>query len=151
MNDKILQMMVKRSKRSWWQDKYSDGKIRSEWDTMTTKLLLPMGESRTSRWEEVPKDRMTNLRLLCPNGQIGELEAPEGHRFFQLKSGRRNALSQASQQAHIIGVVADLNGNCVCRSWDYRLQRLLEFTDNIYAMKYCQIGALSLEVQGLRV
>ena len=130
---------------------YSDGRVRSEWDTLTTKLLLPMGESRTSRWEEVPKDNMIGLRLLCPNGMCGELEAPEGHKFFQLKSGRRGIGVPSHQLAHIIGVVMDANGNCLCRSWDYRQKKLLEFTDNIYAMKYCQIGRLSLEVQGLKV
>jgi hypothetical protein len=132
---------------------YSDGKIVSEWDTLKTKLLLPMGESRTSRWEEVNKDHMIRLRILCPNGMCGELEAPEGHKFFQLKSGRRfmDGKMSSQQLAHIIGVVLDAKGACLCRSWDFQKKKLLEFEDNIYAMKYCQIGMLSLEVQGLKV
>jgi hypothetical protein len=95
---------------------------------MTTKLLLPVLSSRTSRWEEIPKKGMVGLRLLCPNGMVGELEAPEGHKFFQLKVGSvgvkvsmgnngRNPLIR-EQEAHIIGVVKDDEGNCLCRAWE---------------------------------
>ena len=141
------------SGRSWWQARYRNGKKVSEWDTLTTALLLPMGESKSSRWEEVSKDNMIALRLLCPNGMCGELEAPEGHKFFQLKSGRRGVggPENSYQLAHIIGVVLDANGKCLCRSWDFIDKKLLQFEDNIYAMKYCQIGRLSPDVQGLRV
>jgi hypothetical protein len=152
----IIASMITHSGRSWWQARYRNGKKVSEWDTLTTALLLPMGESKTSRWEEVPKDGMIALRLLCPDGMCGDLEAKEDHKFFQLKSGRRgignsNDPNSTYQLAHVIGVVLDANGKCLCRSWDFIQKRLCEFEDNIYAMKYCQIGRLSLEVQGLRV
>ena len=44
--------VIKASGRSWWQCRYSDGTILSEWDTSIGKLLLPVSSSisRTSRW-----------------------------------------------------------------------------------------------------
>lgn len=95
---------------------------------------------------------MVGLRLLCPNGMAGELEAPEGHRFFQLKAGGTMVGPGGSQHyidAHIIGVVEDADGNCLCRAWDYAQQRLIEFRDNVLAMQYLHIGRLSLDVQGI--
>jgi hypothetical protein len=94
---------------------------------------------------------MVGLRLLCPNGMAGELEAPEGHRFFQLKAGGVISGEHRYIDAHIIGVVEDTAGNCLCRAWNYRTKQLIEFRDNIFAMKFLQIGRLSLEVQGLRI
>jgi hypothetical protein len=152
--------MIKQTGRSFWQARYTDGRILSEWDTgqsWMSKNLLPIFlNSKTSRWEEVPKKGMIGLRLLCPNGMAGELEAPEGYKFFQLKSGYFDLNmgapgSQHSIRSHIIGVVNDANGNCLCRAWDYQKKELLQFNDNIYNMKFQNIGALGLEVQGLRV
>jgi hypothetical protein len=123
---------------------------------MTTKLLLPSGDGKTSRWEDVPKDGMVGLRLLCPNGVAGELEAPEGHKFFQLKAGGMDIGFGGSKggrycDAHIIGVVRDtITGDCFCRAWESRQWRLIEFYDNIYNMKYRNIGRLSIDVQGIR-
>jgi len=89
----------------------------------------------------------------------GELEAPEGFRFFQLKAGGISvemgfsSIADVSRfcDAHIIGVVEDDAGNCLCRSWETQEHRLIEFRDNIYNMKYRNIGALNLEVQQLKV
>jgi hypothetical protein len=123
---------------------------------MTTKLLLPINDGKTSRWEDVPKDGMVGLRLLCPNGVAGELEAPEGHKFFQLKAGGMDIGFGGSKggrycDAHIIGVIRDtIIGDCFCRAWESRQWRLIEFYDNIYNMKYRNIGRLSIDVQGIR-
>ncbi|MCJ7663305.1 MAG: hypothetical protein MUO24_03590, partial [Desulfobacterales bacterium] len=129
------------------------GKILSEWETLTQTPLLPIGDGRTSRWEQVDKDNMVSLRLLCPNGQCGELGAPEGHRFIQLKSAGVTVGTVATRytEAHIIGVITDINGSCFCRAWDYRTRQLLEFPDNIFNMQYLHIGRLSLEVQGVKI
>ncbi len=146
----IIAAMIRRSGRSRWQCRYSSGKILSEWDTMTSKILLPNGPGQSSRWEEVEKQGMVGLRILCPNGMAGELEAPEGHRFFQLKSARSMPGVGHILDAHIIGVVRDITGECLCRAWE-RPGKLIEFNDNIYNMKYLHIGALSLDLQGLKV
>ena len=151
----IIATMIKVSGRSWWQCRYSNGRVLSEWDTMTTKLLLPSSDGKSSRWEDVPKDNMVGLRLLCPNGVAGELEAPEGHKFFQLKTGGLDIGFGGSNgrrycNAHIIGVVKDSNGECLCRAWETQEKRLIEFEDNIYHMRYRNIGTLAIDVQGIR-
>ena len=153
----IIAAMIRSSGHSWWQARYSSGKVLSEWDTLTTKLLLPLSNGKSSRWEDIPKDGMVRLRILCPNGMAGELEAPEGHKFIQLKVGGIDvALGAASKtrrycDAHIIGVVTDSNGNCYCRAWETKEKRLIEFKDNICDMKYRKIGRLSLDVQQLKI
>lgn len=153
----IISALIRRSGRSWWEARYSNGRTLAEWDTLTTKLLLPSNNGKSSRWEDVPKDDMIGLRLLCPNGMAGELEAPEGHKFFQLKAGGIDvSFSPGSKtrrycDAHIIGVVIDSNGNCLCRAWETQEKRLIEFYDNIFAMQYRHIGMLSTEVQGLKL
>lgn len=153
----IISALIRASGRSWWQCRYSTGKVLSEWDTMTTKLLLPSNNGKSSRWEDVPKDGMVGLRLLCPNGMAGELEAPEGHKFFQLKVGGLDVGFGAGIKArrycdaHIIGVVIDSNGNCLCRAWETQEKRLIEFYDNVFGIKYQNIGMLSTDVQGLKL
>jgi len=158
--NRLTAAMIRRSGRSWWQARFSSGKILNEWDTLTGKIHLPTSNNKTSRWEEINKKGMVGLRLLCPNGMAGELEAPEGHRFFQLKAGGMNvgigftggvAGVKRFCDAHIIGVVEDDNGNCLCRAWETKERRLIEFYDNIHNMRYRNIGALSLDVQQLKV
>ena len=156
----IIVAMIMSSGRSWWQARYSNGKVLSEWDTLTGKVKLPFGTGSSSRWEDVPKQGMVGLRLLCPNGMAGELEAPEGFRFFQLKVGGvdvgigfTGGISGTRHfcDAHIIGVVEDDKGNCLCRAWEIKEGQLIEFRDNIYNMEYRNIGQLNLEVQQLKV
>ncbi|MGQ9545925.1 MAG: hypothetical protein ACUVTR_02000 [Dehalococcoidia bacterium] len=159
MNPAII-AMIRASGRSWWQARYSDGKILSEWDTLTDKLRLPFkSSSRSSRWEDIPKNGMVGLRLLCPNGMAGELEAPEGHKFFQLKVGSADVSIgfvgqikgvSRNQDAHIIGVVINDKGDCLCRAWETKEKRLIEFHDNVLNMKYRGIGKLNLDVQGIK-
>lgn len=148
--DSFIQM-IPYSGRSWWQARYSDGKILSEWDTLSGEQLYPLSKGKSSRWEEVPKKGMVGLRLLCPNGMAAELEAPEGYRFFQLKVGYLKIGKGQSTGKHIIGVVINSNGDCFCRAWDYQLKQLIQFSDNIYNMQYENLGKLNLEVQGLKV
>lgn len=150
----FIATMIRHSGRSWWQARFSDGHTVTEWDTLTDKIKLPIGVGKTSRWELVPKKGMIGLRLLCPNGMAGELEAPEGFKFFQLKAGGVMVGPGGTshfQDAHIIGVVMDDNGRCFCRAWEYKTQRLIEFYDNVLNMEYLHIGRLSLEVQGVRM
>ena len=147
----LIVAMIRHSGRSWWQARYSNGKVVSEWDTLTDKIKLPIGLGRSSRWEEVPKKDMVGLRLLCPNGMCGELEAPEGHKFIQLKAGGVMAGGGRFIDAHIIGVIIDANGKCFCRAWEYQSKQLIEFYDNVFDMKYLHIGPLYLEVQGVKV
>lgn len=156
----VIGALIRASGRSWWQCRYSSGKVLSEWDTLVGKVLLPSGNGKSSRWEDIPKHGMIGLRLLCPNGMAGELEAPEGHKFFQLKAGgvvvaigSSGHVKPASHycDAQIIGVVLNSEGGCFCRAWEMKEKRLIEFRDNVYGMKYRNIGPLSVEVQQLRI
>ena len=156
----LIAAMIRRSGRSWWQARYANGRVLSEWDTLMDETRLPIGLGKSSRWEEIPKQGMVGLRLLCPNGMAGELEAPEGFRFFQLKAGGIDigigftggvTGTRRFCDAHIIGVVKDDKGNCLCRAWETQGRRLIEFRDNIHNMKYRKIGAINLEVQQLKV
>ena len=154
--NRIIAAMICNSGRSWWEARYSNGRTLAEWDTLQSKIRLPLGLGRSSQWENVNKDGMIGLRLLCPNGRAAELEAPEGHKFIQLKAGTLDIGFGGAQggrfcDAHIIGVVRDtITGDCFCRAWETRQWWLIEFYDNIYNMKYRQIGHLSLDVQGIR-
>jgi hypothetical protein len=115
---------------------------------------MPNKNGKSSRWEEVPKKGMVGLRLLCPNGMAGELGGPEGSKFFQLKVGYFDMSisgggAQKTSGSHIIGIIIDGNGNCKCKAWDGK--HLLNFNDNVFNMKYENLGQISLEAQGLRV
>jgi len=152
--DPTIAAMIRRSQRSWWQAIYQDGRILSEWDTISTGLRNPLGDQRASHWELVNKTGMVGLRLLCPNGMCGHLKAPAEYRFFQLKAAHISVGAGQVEQAtdaHIIGVITDLKGSCFCRAWEYGPQRLIEFYDNVFGMKYANIGRLSLDIQGVRM
>jgi hypothetical protein len=151
LSDSALMTMVRMSRRSWWIGLYRDGSQCAEYDTLTGLVFTPLGLGRTSRWEEVSKRDMISLRLLCPNGEIGQLDAPEGHKFFQLKCGGALLTGQQWCDAQVIGVVVSADGSCVCRAWETQAGCLTSFTDNIYAMQYRHIGQLAFDVQGLRL
>lgn len=157
--NRIIGAMIQRSGRSWWQAMYASGKVLSEWDTLPGRVQLPLGAGEGSRWEEIPKKGLVGLRLLCPNGMAGELRAQGEFSFFQLKTGgidrsislvTGGAKSGKFIDAHIIGVVYDVNGSCRCRAWDYRTKQLLQFDDNVTNFQFNNIGPLSLDVVGLR-
>ena len=118
----VIATMIKSSGRSWWEARYSDGRVVSEWDTVPGVIKLPYGAiGGGSEWENASKKGMVGLRLLCPNGMCGELEAPEGWKFFQLKAGGVRIGGPKSghfQTAHVIGVVENEAGDCLCRAWE---------------------------------
>lgn len=96
----------------------------------------------------------TNLRtliLLTPNRKAYRLTAGEDHHFFQLKLGVFTPGSGVTTDAHVIGVVTNSDGECVCFAWEPQDQRAVQFTDNVYAMEYRKIGALGLDNLRLKV
>jgi hypothetical protein len=154
--NRLEQYQICHSGRSWWQVRYASGKIISEWATLQwTKIFSPFGPASTSRWEEIPKQGMRGLYLLCPNGKAAALEGDGDYTFFQLKCGYldlgaglgKGAIVSPSRRvmaAHIIGKVDGDDGHCVCYAWETANQRLLRFTDNVTHMSYQNIGTLSL-------
>lgn len=152
----VRAVMIMASGRSWWEAQYSSGRIVSEWETLQGKSIFsPFGNPATSRWEEIDKQNLIAIRLLCPNGKAGELRTAGSYCLFQLKSGVLSVaagigkLTKLPQEElhchyHIIGAVKDTNGNCDCYAWDYENKKLLKFTDNILRMRFDNIGALNL-------
>jgi hypothetical protein len=153
MPNAIINLMIRQSGRSWWQCRYSDGKVLSEWDTLTGKIRLPVGSNGSSRWELAPKKGIVGLKLLCPNGVAGELEG--SYPYFQLKAGYLDVGpggSGRSCAAHVIGAITNIErGDCTCYAWDYGLGQLLRFSDNFFNFQYMKLGRLSLEAQGITV
>lgn len=129
----------------------------AEWDTIPGigRFLLPLfakNNGRKSRWEEITKTGLCGLRLLCPNGQAGELEAARDHALFQLKIGTFQVGRGTECEAHLIGVIDDDRGACTCFAWEMRERRLVgPFRDNAFAMRYRNVGYLAIENLGLKV
>ncbi len=151
-----LGLFVRASGRSWWQARYRNGEVVAEWGTLpgiSVRVLLP-GPMRDSgwrsRWEEVQKAGMVGLRLLCPNGQAGELEARRDHALFQFKCGTASVTRGHSISAHVIGAIEDDSGACRCFAWEPP-GRLIEFRDNVHHFTYQQVGPLGIENLGLKV
>jgi hypothetical protein len=148
--------LIAASGRPWWQVRYRDGRVRSEWDTLPGSTRLPLAEQGpASRWEDLDLKGMIGVRLLCPNGMAAELAAREDRKIFQLKVGGLSVVGWAQSrtwcEAQVIGAVIDPSGACVCRAWEMRERRLVEFQDNVFEMHYRGIGALSLDNLGLTV
>lgn len=147
---------------------------------MSGILAVPNADTwRSTRWEDVEKRGMIALRLLCPNGQVAELVTnnPDG-RFIQLKSGGFSVgeVNKNFCDAHMIGVLENDDQMVRCWSWEktphsfsHNIEtercntcklpkvecgdgrQLVNFMDDIFAMRYRGIGGLSLTVQGVRL
>lgn len=149
---------IRTSGRSWWVAQYRDGTTLAEWETipLVKRLILPLNpkQGARSRWEEARKDGMIGLRLFCPDGRVGGLEAKRDHLLFQLKVAKENvgtggAPSGHEILAHVIGVCDD-DGSCQCFAWEFP-GRLVQFRDNVHRFAYYGFGPLSLEVQDIRI
>jgi len=104
---------VRLSGRSWWQVVYRDGRTVSEWDA-------------GADWLHLPRKGLMEGRLLCPNGQIAVLGNDQelGDRLYQFKiahvsmglAGNRHS---RGTDAHVMGIVRDIHGNCLQYAWEY--------------------------------
>lgn len=128
--------------RPWWQARYRDGRVVSEWEP-------------ASAWEDLQKGGLVGIRLLCPDGVAAELESREDHKIFQFKVGGLT-IGMGGQplgwcDAYVIGAVLDADGSCLCRAWEARERRLVDFKDNVFDMKYQGLGPLGLDNLGIRI
>jgi hypothetical protein len=124
--------------RSYWSLRYMDGRVVTEGEV---------------DWSLAPTKGRQSLRLYCPDGRVAELGNTEDAtgRLFQLKVGLRSAGAGKSTLAHVIGILSGLNGECRVYAWEPDPGRLVgPFADNVFAMKYQQIGGLSADVLGIR-
>lgn len=144
--------------RSWWQARYSDGREISEWQT-----LKDVRNVESSRWQETPRKGMRALRILCPNGEIGEVSAQSDFKLWQLRQEIFAPGLRIPTLGHMIGVVHDHNGSADCFVWEPaymkpdELGRLTKvegrllgpFPENVLNIRYGNIGALGLTALGL--
>jgi hypothetical protein len=136
---------VRTTGRSWWQAQYIDGHMVSEWHT-----LADPSDPTSSRWEERQTAGLRTLILLCPNGKAYRLTSSEDDKLFQFKLGAFHIGIGTVPHAHVIGVVTNTEGDCVCFAWETSEKQAVKFTDNVFHMQYRGIGALGLDNLRLR-
>lgn len=148
--------LIRASGRPWWEVRYRGGRVVSEWDTILglgTSLLpewMTMN-GRRSRWEELPKSGMIGARLLCPDGQVGEIVAARDAAIFQFKVGQLRIGGERRCEAQVVGVIDNDQGDCSCFAWETAEWGLVRFTDNVHAFRYRTVGPLGIESLGLKV
>lgn len=144
----MIPLRVRLSGRPWWQARYLDGKVVSEWDTIPN-LILRNGSR--SRWEELSRVGLRGLALICPDGQYAALEAKRDYALFQFKVGGFQLGRGNYCNAQVIGVVEGDNGECSCFAWEVAEKRLTgPFPDSVLNMRYRQVGPLGLANLQLR-
>lgn len=146
----VVQSFIIASNRSWWQLHYNDGEVKSEWQEHPggSKIILPSSDlSSISEWENTGKKNLTAAILLCPNGQAGGFNEPPDDRMFQFKVGHVHLMGPDGPwcSAHILGCVIDADGNCDYFAWEPSNGRLVKGRDNVYDMKYMNIGRLAID------
>lgn len=102
-------------------------------------------------WLDAPRPGRQAVRLCCPNGEHADFEA-EGDgtgKFFQFKSAWITAGGPSGTLAHVVGMVVDTEGRCVCAAWENEGRRLVRFEDNVYDFRYSNVGRLSADHLGL--
>lgn len=131
-----LEFYARITGRSYWRLRFTDGRTVDE---------------REVDWSLLPQRGRMALQLVCPNGKTAELgntTSAEG-RLFQFKAGTVSAGGAKTQDAHLIGIVTGMDGQCHCAAYDYATARIVQFDDNIFCMRYKNIGRLSGDVLGI--
>lgn len=145
--------------RSWWQARYAGGREISEWQT-----LSDVRNVESSRWQETPRRGMRALRILCPNGEIGEVSATSDNKLWQLRQVAFVPGMRSQQLAHLIGVVHNERGDADCFAWipsygePHPITGVVRvvaghligpFADNVLNIAFGKIGPLGLDALGL--
>lgn len=114
---------ARRTGRSWWALRYTDGTIIHEWDADRGS---PNGHADWPRLAMLGKLRgVQALRLYCPNGKMVELggEGDQSGRLFQFKVAARHlgvgaAVLGQEVLAHVVGIVTGYDGQCTIFAWE---------------------------------
>jgi hypothetical protein len=116
------------SRRAYWQCRYRDGRIVSEWER---------------DWIALPRTGLVACRLVCPNGQVGEVgnSVDASDRILQFKIAVAGVGSGGeggrATVAHVIGILNNPNGDCTLFAWEPEPGRLVgPLSDNFHAMEY---------------
>jgi hypothetical protein len=132
-------LWVKTTGRSWWSAQYTDGRVVHEWQTLASL------DPSSSRWEETKREGLRVLILVTPDRKAYRLTSAEDHKLFQLKLGVFTVGLGTTTDAHLIGVVVNTFGDCVCFAWEPQEKRTVKVEDNVLNMQYRKIGPLGLE------
>ncbi len=114
---------ARRTGRSWWALRYTDGRVVREWDLDRGS---PNGHVDWPRLAMFDKLRgVQALRLYCPNGKMVELggDADQTGRLFQFKVAVRHlgvGASVLGQEvlAHVVGIITGYDGQCTLYAWE---------------------------------
>lgn len=135
-----LSLRARMTGRSYWEVGYANGKTVAEPDPGVDWLHL---KHKGLRW----------LRLACPNGQVAVLgndAADCGDRLFQFKIAVAGLGGRATE-AHVIGMVTNLDGGCTCWAWEYGPKRLVRFTDDVRPGLFVYGGGMTLDFAHLGI
>lgn len=130
--------------RSYWAARYRDRhEDLYEWDV---------------DWVDLPRAGLVEVRLHCPNGQVGVLgnTVDLSDRAFQFKEaavlvpGGRQTLRQT------IGILLSPEGEALTYSWDYQRRALVgpvqeKVTHTAYLPSAGPVGKLHFELLGARL
>jgi len=140
--------------QSYWKVRLRSGKEYSEFDTSFDLLR----GSHSIDWAlditgSGDNKNIAELTLCTPQGDA-TLKITEPYSAFQLKCGASAMFgNERILLGQIIGRVEDKeSGLCTCCLWDVQQQRMdAQYMSNINNIEWRNIGAMSLEVVGLRL
>jgi hypothetical protein len=99
-------------RRPYWVARYLDGREVPEYDC---------------DWSLLPRANLVQLRLYCPDGNIGVVNG-DRDRLFTFGVGESRSDGRHIAQARVIGTVIDTLGNCDCCTWEWP-GKYVEFKD----------------------
>ena len=145
--------------RSYWSADLTNGKTLSE---LALIFDLRAGGLRAMDWSldlvsTGDSDKIRDVSLHCPDGQVASLAIEEPGTAFQLKIASLSILQGSKQvEAHVIGKVTNkVNGGCFCFVYD-RQEGLICHATSVYNFTTWRpgvlpLGALNLHVLGVRL
>lgn len=135
-------LLARMTGRAYWEARYVDGRVRREADGID--------------WLDLPKRGLVDLCLIGPDGKgvgFGNTADASG-RLFQLKGATLRVGIGAggggrSLDFHLIGMLKDAGGRCVCIAYEHDTRQWVgPFEDTFNAMRYRQLGPLNPVVLG---
>jgi hypothetical protein len=161
-------LVARRSGTSFWQVRYRDGRIITEGDIDWS--LLPRKGLIAARLI-CPDGQVGRIDNIDGDERLFQLKA--GRLMMGIRSEGMTARANSMRRcdAQILGVILDTVGTCKLHVWEYPIRgeyqivhpdgvvetrayarpgRLITFEDNVFAMRYANIGRLSADVLGIR-
>lgn len=135
-------LLARMTGRAYWEARCADGRVRREADGID--------------WLDLPKKGLVDLCLIGPDGTgrgFGNTADATG-RLFQLKGatlrvGVGGGGGGRSRDFHLIGLIKDVSGRCICWAYEHDTRRWVgPFEDTFHDMAYRQLGPLNPALLG---